>query len=355
MKIGILTLPLHTNYGGILQAYALYSTLKEMGHDVTLIDGKMYQVSTVREKTSVAVWQVMYHLGFRPTIHPQLIVQNEMESIIPFIETHIPQQISLDKVKSNTFEAIIVGSDQVWRGDYCSLFPFFLDSAEGWNIRRIAYAISFGKDEWHQNSNVLTKCRHLIKAFDFVSVREKSGINICREQLQCDAEWVIDPTMLKTAEEYKKLLPKASNPSKRYLVSYILDKNTYSQGIVFETAKKRNLDIKEMKLPANGEKAISVEEWLKTLLNAEFVITDSFHCTVFSLLFNRPFVVLENYERGNSRLISLLGVLGVSNRIAHNMTESASIEEYPIVWRDVNHEMTKQREKFINVIYRLLS
>ena len=129
MRIGILTLPLHTNYGGILQAYALYTVLSSMGHQVSLIDGKMYEISSMREKLSVFLWEIMKSLGLRNEKHPQLQMQDQMATIIPFIKKNIPNIISPRHVKSNKFDAIVVGSDQVWRGEYSPLLPYFLDFA----------------------------------------------------------------------------------------------------------------------------------------------------------------------------------------------------------------------------------
>lgn len=355
MRIGILTLPLHTNYGGILQAYALYSVVKNMGHDVWLIDGKMYEITTLREKASVFVWQMMHHFGWRKTIHPQLIMRDEMENIIPFIENHLPQQIALDKVGSNTFDAIVVGSDQVWRGEYSDLLPYFLDFTIGWDIRRIAYAASFGKDEWHQDSNILAKCRQLIKGFNYVSVREQSGINICKQNLQIDAEWVIDPTMLKNAEEYRCLFCPSNTTNKRHLVSYILDGSKDKHDMVYEVARRKKLSVTEMELPANGEKAFPVEQWLYTIANADFVLTDSFHGTVFCILFNRPFAVIENSERGNSRLVSLLKIFGLTNRIVHDVKELSFLEDGFIEWNKVNTELIRQQNRCLKVLSSALS
>ena len=350
MKIGILTLPLHTNYGGILQAYALYNTLQDLGHEVSLIDGKMYEVTSLREKLSVAKWQILKWLGFYKKRHPQLELRDKMEVLIPFIQKYIPRQIPLQRVHSNTFEAIVVGSDQVWRGLYSDQLLYFLDFAKNWNIKRVAYAASFGVDNWEPSIDIANKCKSLLDKFVYVSTREKSGIKICNDILGCKAEWVIDPTMLLTPQLYKNIAYMGGHDngeSKNYLLAYLLDNDKDKIQIVEELAAKHNLNIVNIGISETGQKVMPVEKWLRLIAKSSYVVTDSFHGTVFSILFNRPFCVLQNNERGNSRFKSLLEFTGLTDRMCNNPTGN-------IDWQTVNTKINTERERCIEVLKNAL-
>lgn len=350
MKIGILTLPLHTNYGGILQAYALYSTLQNLGHEVSLIDGKMYEITSLREKLSVVAWQMLKSLGFYKKRHPQLELRDKMEVLIPFIQKYIPQQISLQRVHSDTFDAIVVGSDQVWRGLYCDQLLYFLDFAKDWNVQRVAYAASFGVDDWRPSLDIVDKCKSLLSKFTYVSTREKSGIKICRDILDCNAEWVIDPTMLLTPQIYKNLAHMGEHEerkAKNYLLAYLLDSDKEKKQIVEKLASKHNLSIVNIGISETGQKVMSIGKWLRLIDNSGYVVTDSFHGTVFSILFNRPFCVLQNSERGNSRFNSLLEFTGLTARMSNNPTGE-------IDWQTVNSKINTERKRCIAVLKNIL-
>lgn len=350
MKIGILTLPLHTNYGGILQAYALYNTLQNLGHDVSLIDGKMYEITSLREKMSVAKWQVLKMLGLYKKKHPQLELRDKMEVLIPFIQKNIPQQIPLQSVHSDTFDAIVVGSDQVWRGLYSDQLLYFLDFAKDWNIKRIAYAASFGVDNWKPNSDIISKCKSLLSKFAYVSTREKSGIKICSDILDRKAEWVIDPTMLLTSLQYKNIAYMGGHDTQEeesYLLAYLLDNDNDKKQVVEELASKYNLSIVNIGIAETGQKVMPIEKWLRLIEKSSYVVTDSFHGTVFSILFKRPFCVLQNGGRGNSRFKSLLEFTGLTDRMCNNPARN-------IDWQDVNMRIDTERKRCIDILKNVL-
>lgn len=311
MRIGILTLPLHTNFGGILQAVALRKVLTDMGHEVWLLDGKMYSIDTMREHLSVARWMIMQTFGLKKEKHPQLQMRERMKELIPFIEKWLPLQKSPSDVRESDFDAIVVGSDQVWRGLYSNdLTRYFLDFTQGWNIKRIAWAASFGVDNWTADDETLNKCKELVTKFDFVSTREKSGVDICKNQLGYDkAQWVVDPTMLLTADEWRLIGGGINQKSNHSIVTYILDDTPEIRQLVDNTARDKKLPVINLRMAETAENHLSVYDWLSAIANAEMVITDSFHGSVFSLLFHRPLIITGNRERGMSRFESLLEVV----------------------------------------------
>ena len=196
MKIGILTLPLHTNYGGILQAYALQTVLERMGHEVSLIEKR-------REPFKLPLWKAPLSYGKRILKnmigHPfPIFYEQKLNREIPvvcqytdkFIKKHIKRRIidNYIDVHQYGFDAIVVGSDQIWRPKYFRPIEHaYLDFTEGWNIKRIAYAASFGTDKWEYTLKQTRICRRFLQSFDTVSVREISGVDLCREHFNIQA------------------------------------------------------------------------------------------------------------------------------------------------------------------------
>lgn len=353
MKIGILTLPLHTNYGGILQAFALYTVLSSMGHQVSLIDGKMYEINSLREKLSVFLWEIMKLLGLRKRKHPQLQMQDKMTNIIPFIQKNIPNIISPTFVKPTTFDAIIVGSDQIWRGEYSPLLPYFLDFASNWEIKRIAYAASFGVSDWKPSEKQLKLCKNLIKKFYLVTVREKEGINICRKKLDCSSQWTIDPTMLLQPETYISMIKHTTSESAGKILTYVLDDNKEVEDIISSMSSSMRKDVFNLRLPSENRINVSVETWLRSFYDCDYVITDSFHGTVFSILFNKPFFVYINKERGSSRFKTLLEFTGLSYRVVTSPNDLSAISTQ-INWNNVNEKIAIERKRCLE-LFSLLS
>ena len=325
MKIGILTLPLHTNYGGILQAYALQTVLERMGHEVCLIEKR-------RVPLKLPLWKAPLSYGKRiiknltghpfPIFYEQKINRERpivRQNTDKFINKYIKRRIVNDysDIKETDFDAIVVGSDQIWRPKYFhDIEHAFLDFTEGWNIRRIAYAASFGTDEWEYTPEQTERCRELIKNFDAVSVREISGVDLCRKYLGVDAAHVLDPTMLLTKEDYIQLFENAKTPqSNGTLLCYILDETQVTTDLINKIAKAKNLvpfkvnsKVENKTAPLKDRVQPPVEQWLRGFFDAEFIITDSFHACIFSILFNKQFVVIGNIDRGLSRIKSLLSI-----------------------------------------------
>lgn len=359
MRIGILTLPLHTNYGGILQAYALQTVLERMGHDVCLIEKK-------RQPLRLPLWKAPLSYGKRIiknlTGHPFPIFyeqkMNREEPVVrqntdKFINKYIKLRIVDDfsDIKETDFDAIVVGSDQIWRPKYFQEIEYaFLDFTEGWNIKRIAYAASFGTDEWEYTPEQTERCSNLLKQFDAVSVREKSGVGLCREHFHIKAVHVLDPTMLLSATDYIKLFEAADIPkSNGTLLCYILDETQEKTALVNRIAEEKKLvpfrvnsKVENHSAPLSERIQPPVEQWLRGFYNSEFIVTDSFHACVFSILFNKPFVVVGNVDRGMSRFTSLLEMFGLNDRLFTDMPESQSVDY--INWQEVNALLDSKRK-----------
>ena len=226
-------------------------------------------------------------------------------------------------MQHNKFDCFIVGSDQVWRPCYSPcITDFFLKevSAEA-NAVKIAYAASFGTNQWEFTADQTKECAELAKKFDAISVREDSGVILCEEYLGIDAEHLLDPTMLLKQEDYIRLFTHAGvSESKGNLFCYVLDDNLEADCII-ESLKKDGYIPNSAAISVTPSEElvrpyqISVEEWLRGIYDADLVVTDSFHACVFSILFNKPFVALGNRNRGNARFHSLLRMFGLLGRL----------------------------------------
>lgn len=369
MKIGVVTLPLHTNYGGILQAYALQRVLQDMGHDAVLLDS--YPQCPRMKPFPLQQLTYLKRL-LRKIISPradisifyereQIARYSKKEHVRQFYREyvrHVPFGIGV-QLHSADFDALIVGSDQVWRGLYGgnSLNDRYLSFAESWSqVKRIAYAASFGIDEWEYTKEQTIECRRLAQQFDSISVREESGIALCREHLGVDATWVLDPTMLVDSRHYMEHIEKVStNYPSSMCFGYILDSSEEKDAILSNIATSLKLhqsSFQNIDAPDNSA-APTVEAWLKAFYEAEFVFTDSFHGCVFSILFNRPFVVYGNKKRGMARFHSLLAQFGLEDRLVTTPDDAARVATLPIDWNRVNARLTELRslsQVFLNSV-----
>ena len=336
MRIGILTLPLNQNYGGILQAYALQTVLERLGHEVRVVEWKRpYGLPFYKMPYVYGKRMVMNLLGHKiPVLYEQkchreqsIIRQNTDKFIKKYI--HLVEYDDFSDIKESEYDAIIVGSDQVWRPRYFGIKQIgnaYLKFAEGWNIKRIAYAASFGTDEWEYTAKQTSGCGRLLRMFDAVSVREDSGVRLFRERFGVGARHVLDPTMLLDKNDYVKLFETVGTPnSKGNLLCYMLDETEEKRGVVRRIADEKGLTPFNVKSQSDsiaspiGERIQPpLEQWLRGFYDAEFVVTDSFHACVFSILFGKPFVAVGNADRGMSRFNSLFSMFGLEDRLVAN-------------------------------------
>lgn len=345
MRIGIVTQPLTSNYGGILQNYALQEVLRRMGHEPWTVDyNKMPWLLWLRDVRWVAKHKKLgYEAGFLPS--PLSIGRGERplrRFARKYIKLTHPRTWDIDGriVEKYHFGALVVGSDQIWRMRYNrKVADCFLGFAAGWNIRRIAYAASFGTDEWDVSEELMGVCSALAKRFDGVSVREASGVELCRRHLGVEAAHVLDPTLLLRKEDYCKLC-RAIPVRGAFVFAYILDESKEKIDVVRSFAQKKGLPYLVKSAGLNVQPNDTMELWLSCFRDAAFVVTDSFHGVALSINFNKDFYVYANVQRGESRLESLLGVLGLGSRMIASLPEN----EEPIAWPEVGRKLEAERE-----------
>lgn len=318
MKIGILTLPFGANYGCLLQSYALSAYLTNLGYDVTILSrgwnrtqyGFVYKVK--RWIYYNIVCRRLYSF-YKKSRRSPLMRNTEM----------LTNYIYKEKIN-----CVVVGSDQVWRVPYTrgAELNYFLDFLEqDSTIKKISYAASFGTDRFEGTMFEKEAVRNLLRLFNHISVREESGVQICKNDFSVSADCVIDPTLLLTKDDYLALCSRPRKNKKNSIATYILDVNIKKDSIIkfiSQVSQSRVVNLYEKHICFK-----SVEYWLRTILEAEFVIIDSYHGLIFSLLFEKQFLVVNNKKRGSTRFVNLLTKLGLQSRCIQDDFDNESILE----------------------------
>lgn len=390
MRIAIITLPLHTNYGGVLQAYALQKTLEGMGHSVTILQPE----KILPEPKGLKLPRKMVTRSFRKYVlgHKDVEVFREHrinrefptvgKEFVRFFDKYlnIRRISSLRQIRKSDYDAFVVGSDQIFRPKYNPyLLHSFLDftfkdkgklgslynSSDGWKVKRVIYGASFGSDVWEFTPKQTEIATRLLSRFEGASFREKSGVEMVSKNLNRCSVPVLDPTMLRPKEDYLAMIEEyrkavAKNCPKGALFEYVLDKTDESKATVGafenglcakilpqENAGGRTDIVRFMSENPRGSGPVEnriqrpVEEWLGAISDASFVITDSFHACVFSIIFHRPFAVIANPGRGVSRIEWLLEQFALEDRLVKDTTEDTVSELIgaEIDWKDVDERL----------------
>ncbi len=371
MKICILTHPLHNNYGGLLQAYALQKVLRDMGHDVvTDRDGywKNSPIPSFRDRLFSLIINILSYLGISRIVRTpsctlnylldnynigmnnKKFVRNNIRTVSLFKNRSLPSKHTINK-----YDAFVVGSDQVWRSKYVDPSIYFLNFIQSKRIKKVAYAASFGTDNLGEyTQKELEDSKKGAKQFDTISVREINGIDICNNILGVEAVQVLDPTMILDKSDYLKLIKEEDrNISKKIANCYILDKSKEKTNIINNICLKLGLEAvysmpDEYKASDKNIKKstyIPISSWLSLFRDSKFVVTDSFHGTVFAIIFNVPFVSIVNDDRGASRFNSLLKLFGLKDRMINNIEDLSCVDLLNIDYNRVNiiHKQWKRK------------
>ena len=342
MRIGILTLPFEANYGWAVQRWALYHTIEKLGHQPTIINRRWSSNNT---SCINSFKRFVYYNVICPRF--KRFVDKETPSVTPVTRT--PEETF---EVSKHLDAVIVGSDQVWRIENTRLagLDFFLDFLNDSPIKRLSYAASFGKDTWQGTEDETIKVKNLLQKFNAISVREDSGACLCNNLFDVESSHVLDPTLLLTADDYNQLLSKPK--SRQELVTYILDSTEEKRYTISEIAKQCNL--KEVNLYPSRSFTFykSVYTWLEKIRDARYVVVDSFHGMVFCILFHKQFAVFANSKRGLTRFTSLLGMLGLTERLTtvFGKEEVLNILKQPVDYVSVESLLATHRKKSLGFL-----
>jgi len=375
MRIGILTFwESQDNYGQLLQAFALQTYLQSMGNEVFLI--KYRRIASVQNRTLAERIKNFNLKKFLEARFPNLKSSADSDPKIDrhfdsFRKTHINfselTYDSLEQLKEAPpkADAYVCGSDQVWNNSFSVSCEAFLLGFGSENVLRIAYAASFGMKELPVETEQLFNDH--IHNFDAVSVREKSGVDICQALGYRSAIWVPDPTMLFNKQDWLRLFPDGKAEEKKAgkrLFLYTLGNSPINERESYIDFANNLQDVEIFHVSANndfsGNSYPSIPVWIHTLAESDFVITNSFHGTLFSILFNKNFVVLPNTgsKAGmNERVISLLEKLNLDGRISYEFDKDnlRSLLFDEIDWKDINIKIKNWKsltDEFFKILAR---
>lgn len=352
MKFGILTFHRALNYGAVLQAWALQKKINMIGYPCDILDYNSEQMKsytaiinmfekpkTLKSYLSAiqkSPFRMIRRIRFSNFVHKYLILTSKLSS----------QSL---KSSYEDYDGVVVGSDQVWN-DYLTGFDkaYFLDFIEG--KKKLSYAASFG---FAQIPNNLKKdYRNLLNSFTTISVREKSGADIIDELLRKKADVCIDPTLLLDYKDWMYFIK--NQKREKYILIYSINKNINLFECAIRLSQERNIKIyyicNEMHdmRKLSGVKSVkhiltpNPVEFLNLIYHAEYIMTNSFHGTVLSVIFQKKFFCETNYgEHQNHRIIELLDSLGLKNHIIC----SDKISENTINWAEVEKHLKNEKEK----------
>lgn len=353
MRVGIVTQHFLRNYGGIVQNYALQQVLTKLGHEpITFEHDTCYTrfrwlLRSARQILKDKSFKALPEYPYKGRVGHHRFIDFIIKNINSVAIHHFSAAIH----KKYRCGAYITGSDQVWRPAFNlgnRIYNMYLDFVPD-SVNKIAYAASLGVSEWEYTDVQTQRCRLLANRFTAVSVREASGIYLCKNYLGVDVVQVLDPTLLLSRCDYEKVcrdVPER-NP---FIFVYVLEMSDDLQRVVDYIAEKKHLSVKIVYAGNGIKETDSIEEWFAGFRDAEYVVTDSFHGMVFSLIFNKEFNVVMNHGGGTSRYESLLRLVGLENRIV----TGTDIFSNDIDWDTVNKKIDELRKPSINFIKEAL-
>lgn len=382
MIILLVNFSLVANHGGILQCYALQEILKGMGHSVVKVDLKLrkfrfntHQIFAIVKRLLVKTFISNRRTPVFYEYYLDRTRRKTRKNVNRFIDKYlnIIRVDSLSELNKDDYDAVIVGSDQVWRKRFTDKLltnesasdNAFLAFTRKWNCKRIAYAASIGVDYWEYSEKETEVLKELCQHFDAISVREDSAISLLKQYLspKVEIKHVLDPTLLLDRQQYIEIFKNAQSPkSDGELLVYILDPNEIKNNIISAIASSHHLKsfcvnnpkFEREEYSCDERIQTSIEQWLRGFYDAKFVVADSFHACVFSIIFEKPFIVIANKERGLTRIESLLRLFNLTNRIVHGL-EDLEVINYKIDWNVVNSEKEKLKNYSIEFLLSALN
>ncbi len=308
------------NYGAVLTAYALNKYINNLGYNAFNIDYfcppyKLKDVSDFNE--------------FRYKYLPM---------------TYLCKRKSDFEKLNEVFSTFITGSDQVFRYNYF-IDPdgrYYLNFVDNHN-KKIGYSSSFGLNYFEGNKEAVSITKKLIKRFDYIYVREKSGIDICKNTFDVDAGWVLDPVFLFDSSEWEKMA--SDNKPDTEIVYYIINDE------LSRTAEKlkgyTNINI---------ESCLKIQDWVSYIKNADFVVTNSFHCLCFCIIFNKQFVCISPLEK-DERMRTLFDVFNIPDKFYVWGDEKFNLDEHRnniLDYNEINKILDEKRKESQEILINVL-
>lgn len=382
--IGLVTCYFHHNYGSMLQAYATEMIMEQMGLPFQTIACKspidymkVNKVLYVIKKLLIADWKM--HIGKMKIKHEKKRNPNfsrnwdirnkafkEFANTYFHVSPYCKNREELSKMAKN-YAAFLVGSDQLWRTDSVEHGYYTLEWVPD-DIRKIAYSTSIGVKEvpWFQ----VEKNKWFMNRFDHIALREQSACDLVYKLTGRKVQVVLDPTLLFTGEQWMEIQQKEPLIDGKYIFCYLLGNNPEQRDFIKQVKAQTGYKIVALQhldeyIPsdegfADESPYVGPREFLNYIRNAEYVFTDSFHCTVFSILYKKNFFTFSRFAEGakqstNTRIDNLLNLAGLENR---RMTISKTIEDVLSMTSDyveVDERLNRLRKYSMNYLQEALA
>ncbi|MEP1870513.1 MAG: polysaccharide pyruvyl transferase family protein [Paraglaciecola sp.] len=299
MKIAIVTFHDANNYGAVLQCHALAKTLNSLGHEVELADLPLHGKAS----------------NFRAGLRAKVLAS----AFSHFRVNFLPKVSKSD----DGIDTYVFGSDQIWNVQITKEhYHLYFGAEVSPEIMKVAYAASYGLATWdfpEYTNNV----KSYLGSFKAIGVRESTAVDICKDVFDVTSQKVVDPTLLLT--DYSHLF----TPRKKVgsLVCYIFGKTPEKMQQIRRLGTASSLKpilLSDLRV-RKGIKSVpfpTVSKWLSYIEASEFVLTDSFHCMVFSILFKKNFIAIPAVPERAGRMKSLLNDLGLESRFFNSLEEA---------------------------------
>lgn len=362
MRIGVITYHCSNNYGAQLQAYATCHFLKSLGHEAEVIN-----CNTIG-KGPIFIWSCGNLKSFLGAVRNNLLSLVSERKRHRLFDEFTREKIahsepcytreSLEEV-CKKYDYIITGSDQVWHPMICEGNTFFFLDLPISDKKKIAYAPSFGVSAYTKEE--VDKYMPFIARICHLSVREDSGKKMIKKYTGRDAEIVLDPTMLLTKSDWDEIALPAKYEN--YLFYFtILDEPAGTDDFVRRIAKEKGLKIVRIgsvrdiiKKSFINARANGPQEFLGLVRDADFVVTTSFHGTVFSILYEKQFLCILNDNDRNSRMETLLGNLGLNDRIIKDVNCKAKGYNDVIDYKGVKTKLGHLHDHSVQFLQKSIS
>ncbi len=351
MKIALLTIWHEHNFGAYLQTYATIRALREMGHEVSLIDYRLNDSSRhpgLKERLQTAITQ----------LSPEARMFEHSWKRFP--RTKYYRSLSELREDPPKADLYLVGSDQVWNPNITryKAATFFLPFGDE-RIARASYASSLGSDVWTGNEKLTTLAATQLPKFKAISCREQEGANALSTLFHQEVHWVLDPSLLHA--DYHEFTGDLTLSDT--LAYYELYPIAPLRQLAMEVARQMNLTYKSAsertklmgKIPW---RRTSISSWIRTIAQSQFVVTHSFHGVALSVLYQRPFmVVYPKADRRSTRITGLLQALGLSSRFFSSYEEALAshIWEKEIDYKQVGQKLESLRHTSLEFLHSLQS
>ncbi|MDP4182404.1 MAG: polysaccharide pyruvyl transferase family protein [Bacillota bacterium] len=360
MKTATLTFHRALNYGAVLQAYALQKAIEDLGHDNTIIDYRCKAIENFYKpvrfyKFRNPIAYLKYRKNYKKNSEKRKKFEEFIMSYLKITPKPYKTQNSLLEL-NNLYDKFICGSDQVWnhnitKNDFSYLLEFVYDMK-----KKYSYAASFGFEE--VKSELLLDYRNLLNEFNMISVRERKGQNIVKKLITADCPVVLDPTLLLSNTEWKKVAG-CDLKFKNYILLYILMETETIFSFVNYLSKAIGLQIiyinmSEEKPGMINLRNIGPTEWLSLIMNADYIVTNSYHGTIFSLNLNKNFFVelLPSYIGVNERFETIFDTFCLHDRqIIEGQNENIF---KPIDYSRINNIIEQEREMSMTFLRRIV-